>query len=85
MFVKNAVVEIYDVKPKSLVCLVGCHGTDDGFFPRYMVTTSINSFKNVNDSTTPIKGYKFKADIIIQKDNQYRTWLVLKSFKGELN
>ena len=82
MFIKNAVVEIYDVKPKSLVCLIGCHGTEDGFFPRYMVTASINSFKKVNNSVIPVKGYEFKADILLQKDNQYRTWLVFKSFNG---
>ena len=84
MFIKNAVVEIFDVKAKSLVCLVGLDVTDDGFFPRYMITSSIKSFQNVNSRITPTKGLKFHADILIQKDNQYRTWLVFKSFNREI-
>jgi len=91
MRIENAYIKIHSVKEKSLVCLIGLARTEEGKLPLYMVSSSMKSFNKMiensseNKTLKPKQGLEMVATIHLQKDDQYRTWLVFKDFNNVLN
>ncbi len=79
MFITGVYIKVHTVREKSLNILIGYHKIDEKF-PLYMGTCSLKAFKESN--ITPIKDAEYTADIMLQKDAQFRTWIVVK---GNIN
>lgn len=83
MYLAMAFVKIQKVREKSMSVLVSYHtDPETGKKPQYLGSASIKSFKNMLDSPkiTPKENTTLRADILIHKDDQYRTWIVFKKF-----
>ena len=84
MLIPNAYCKVHKKLSKSTIYLVGFGKTKDDKFPLYMVTASDKSLLKHTDKV-PNVGKEFTANIILRKDDQFRTWLTFDSFNEFLN
>jgi hypothetical protein len=91
MRIEDAYIKIHSVKEKSVVCLIGLARTKEGKLPLYMISSSVKSFNKMVEQSNDFSGLNPKKDmeivatIHLQKDDQYRTWLVFKDIKEVLS
>lgn len=83
MYLAMATVKIQKVREKSMSVLVSYHtNPQTGKKPQYLGSASIRSFKTMENSPKiiPKENTILRADILLHKDDQYRTWIVFIKF-----